>query len=78
MEAIRALTGANKPVESEASRLRPERSEVRALLADASRLSAATGWAPRVNLDDGLARTVDWWRGRIARGLVRPSAAYAT
>lgn len=78
VEAIRALTGANKPVESETARLRPERSEVRALLADASRLSAATGWAPRVTLDDGLARTVDWWRECIARGLVRPSTAYAT
>jgi UDP-glucose 4-epimerase len=78
VETIRALTGANKPVEHEAERMRPERSEVRALLADATRLGEATGWAPRVALEEGLARTIDWWRGRIAKGLVRPSTSYAT
>jgi UDP-glucose 4-epimerase len=51
---------------------------VRALLADATRLGEATGWAPRVALEEGLARTIDWWRGRIAKGLVRPSTSYAT
>jgi CDP-glucose 4,6-dehydratase len=29
---------------------------------DASRLRALTGWEPRVGLDDGLARTVAWYR----------------
>jgi CDP-glucose 4,6-dehydratase len=29
---------------------------------DASRLRALTGWAPRVGLDEGLARTVEWYR----------------
>ena len=29
---------------------------------DASKLTALTGWAPRVGLDEGLRRTVDWYR----------------
>lgn len=32
--------------------------------ADATRLRARTGWAPRVDLDDGLRRTVEWYRAR--------------
>ncbi len=30
---------------------------------DASKFRAATGWAPVVGLEDGLARTVDYYRG---------------
>jgi len=29
---------------------------------DASKLRALTGWAPRVDLDEGLRRTLDWYR----------------
>ena len=29
---------------------------------DASKLRALTGWAPQVGLDEGLRRTVDWYR----------------
>jgi UDP-glucose 4-epimerase len=76
IERVRALTGANKPVESEAARFRPTNSEVRALLADPSRLNAATGWAPAVDLDAGLAATVDWWRERIAAQRVRRGSDY--
>jgi len=28
------------------------------------RMKALTGWQPRVGLDEGLARTIAWWRGR--------------
>lgn len=39
----------------------------RHLEADIGRLAGATGWRPRTDLGDGLARTVDWFRRR-ARG----------
>lgn len=78
VDRVRELTGTNKPVESEAERIRPERSEVRALLADPARLAAATGWHASVSLDDGLRRVVNWWQSRIANGSVRRSADYAT
>ncbi|HMS61394.1 MAG TPA: sugar dehydratase, partial [Solirubrobacteraceae bacterium] len=29
---------------------------------DASRLRGLTGWEPRVGLEDGLRRTIDWYR----------------
>lgn len=78
LDRVRDLTGTNKPVESEAARVRPERSEVRTLLADPARLAAATGWRAEVSLDEGLDHVVAWWRERLAGGSVRRSANYAT
>ncbi|WP_031517524.1 SDR family NAD(P)-dependent oxidoreductase [Streptomyces sp. NRRL F-5123] len=43
-------------------RLRPAGSEVMRLVCDATRLRVATGWAPAHRLDEGLARTVDFFR----------------
>jgi NAD dependent epimerase/dehydratase len=64
-ERIQRLTNTNKPIETETQRVRPERSEVRRLIGDASRLRAATPWQPQVTLDDGLARTIDWIRNHL-------------
>jgi UDP-glucose 4-epimerase len=36
--------------------------DVNRLCADASRFRALTGWRPEVRLNDGLTRTVDWFR----------------
>lgn len=36
--------------------------EIDAQWVDASKLRALTGWAPRVGLEDGLRRTVGWYR----------------
>ena len=80
-ETIRLLAdivGCNKPVQQEEARLRPRQSEVRALLADASRLTADTGWRPRVTLRDGLERTVTWWRDRLDTGRVRATREFMT
>jgi nucleoside-diphosphate-sugar epimerase len=32
------------------------------LIGDISRLRGATGWVPRVGIEDGLRRTVEWYR----------------
>lgn len=40
--------------------------QVMHMQADNSRLRAATGWAPQVGIDEGLARTVDWYRAHRA------------
>lgn len=37
--------------------------DVTATFADVSKLSALTGYAPRVPISEGLPRFVDWWRG---------------
>ena len=71
------MTGTNKPVVSESARMRPEYSEVRALVADAARLTALSGWRPETALGDGLGQCVDWWRQRIAGGRQRRDSGYA-
>jgi NAD dependent epimerase/dehydratase len=78
VEKVQVATGTNKPVVQDDARLRPAASEVRALVADYSRLESACGWTPDVDLDEGVARTVDWWRGRIETGQIRRSADYLT
>ena len=78
VEKVQAATGTNKPVVQDDARLRPAASEVRVLVADYSRLESACGWTPDVDLDEGVARTVDWWRGRIETGQIRRSADYLT
>lgn len=37
--------------------------EIRAICLDAARIRTALGWSPEIGLDEGLARTVDWFRG---------------
>lgn len=72
------LTGCGKPVEHDPERMRPSDSEVRALLADSSRLAAAIGWRAGVDLRQGLTRTIAWWRDRIAGGRVRRRSDFIT
>lgn len=78
IEIIRGLTGATKPVRRDEMRMRPANSEVRALLADSSRLQAETEWQPRTSLSDGLEKTIAWWRTRIGAGRVRRQKDFIT
>lgn len=54
------LVGRKLTVRSDEQRLRPVHSEVHQLVGDASKLHAATGWAPITSLRDGLGAVVDW------------------
>jgi nucleoside-diphosphate-sugar epimerase len=49
-------------IASATERLRPEKSEVERLLADTTLVRSLTGWVPEVDLDTGLARTIEWFR----------------
>ncbi|CAM5276598.1 SDR family NAD(P)-dependent oxidoreductase [Streptomyces abikoensis] len=49
-------------VRADEERIRPAASEVMRLVCDASRLRAATGWAPAHTLEQGLTRTVAFFR----------------
>lgn len=71
IDLVVGLVGCGKPVEHDPDRMRPSESEVRALLADSSRLAAVTGWEPQVGLREGLTRTIAWWRDRLAKSGVR-------
>ncbi|GAA3490970.1 SDR family NAD(P)-dependent oxidoreductase [Streptomyces cremeus] len=48
---------ADLDVQEDEQRIRPANSEVMRLVADASRLAAATGWSPAYDLEQGLAAT---------------------
>ncbi len=73
------LTNCHKrPVDRDPARMRPAGSEVRALLADSSRLNAHTGWRTTIDLHEGVKHTIAWWRGRLANGLVRHESAFIT
>lgn len=76
IDIVAELTGCSKPVQWEAARMRPPLSEVRALLADSRRLIAETGWQPTVTLQEGLQRTITWWRGRLTAGHVRTTTGF--
>jgi UDP-glucose 4-epimerase len=78
IDLIVDLTSSCKPVLQEDKRLRPPNSEVRALLADCTRLLRATGWSPKVKLRDGLERTVKWWQRRLSRQQVRQQRDFIT
>lgn len=52
--------GHDLEVVQERERLRPEASEVQRLVCDAGALRSATGWAPVVTLEEGLAATCAW------------------
>jgi len=64
VERIRRIVGRDLPVVEEARRMRPEASEVYTLLGSAEAARATAGWRPAVGLDDGLERTVAWFRAR--------------
>jgi len=72
------LTSCRKPVVQDSKRLRPRNSEVRALLADCTRFTRATGWSPRVNLREGLEKTVEWWRCRLSDKQIRRQRDFIT
>lgn len=56
------LMGARADVVEDPSRLRPKDSEVMRLLADPAKLRDRTGWTPAHTRDEGLTRTISWFR----------------
>jgi dTDP-glucose 4,6-dehydratase len=59
-QRIVRLVGCDVPVVTDEERLRPERSEVRRLLADNGRAREWLNWAPGTSLDEGLSKTIQW------------------
>ena len=64
VQLIARLMERTAVVEARDERRRPVASEVERLVCDASRLCAATGWAPEVDFETGLRRTIAWMDAR--------------
>ena len=64
---IIALTGKAVTIEVEEARIRPEKSEVQRLLSDNRLAKERLGWQPKVTLEDGLRRTIEWVAANLNR-----------
>jgi NAD dependent epimerase/dehydratase len=62
VRTVGTVMGVELEVKAEENRLRPAGSEVMRLLADRSKLEAATGWTPQTTLEQGLAITAEWFQ----------------
>jgi NAD dependent epimerase/dehydratase len=62
VKLIQELMGTKVAIESEGARVRPENSEVERLVCDNAKIRGLTGFAPQLELRDGLSRTIDWLR----------------
>lgn len=64
VEMLRGITGYTGPVEYAQDRS----GDIKHSLADITRAESAFGYRPVVNFDEGLRRTVEWYREQIAAG----------
>jgi len=53
------------PITSDPERIRPEKSEVLRLLSDNRKAGMHLGWRPTVELEDGLALTIEWIKAHL-------------
>ena len=65
LQRIIQWIGKDISVEHDPKRFRPPKSEVRQLIADASKAEHILGWKPRIPLEEGLDRTIEWMTEHI-------------
>ncbi len=70
-QMIIRLMGADVVIETEDERMRPKESEVERLLCDNRLIKELTGWEPSVSLEEGLQRTIDWFRHKANLGMYK-------
>jgi len=64
-QTIAQIVGVKLDLATEAERMRPEKSEVQRLLADNTLATQKLGWTPAVGLEEGLEKTVEWFRSHL-------------
>jgi NAD dependent epimerase/dehydratase len=60
IDAVQRVVGTEKPVRQDKARVRPDKSEVRALICDYGKARETFGYQPSVKFEDGLARVRDF------------------
>jgi GDP-4-dehydro-6-deoxy-D-mannose reductase len=68
LDDLRAMARAPFEVEIDPQLLRPSATDIASVACNASKLRAATGWAPRHSLEDMLGALLDEWRAEVASG----------
>jgi NAD dependent epimerase/dehydratase len=66
------LTGSGKRIVAEKCRMRPVNSEVERLLGSNARMKRLTGWRPAHSLEQGLEKTVAWFKNKDNARLYKP------
>jgi nucleoside-diphosphate-sugar epimerase len=69
--SVRAVTDLTldllgRPIEPEYGALPERPTEIRRMVSDPGKAQRLLGWAPVTSLEDGLARTIDWYRSELA------------
>ncbi len=59
---ILKILDSDAKIVSKKSRLRPKESEVDRLLGSSEKLQSITKWKPKVNIDEGLKETIEWFK----------------
>lgn len=60
VEEVVAIIGKSVDIQVEDTRLRPKKSEVQRLISDNSLAKECLGWTPKINLHEGLTKTIEW------------------
>lgn len=61
LHTIARLMDADIKWVTDPERIRPSKSEVRRLLGDNKLITSLTDWRPRISLEEGLSKTIDWF-----------------
>jgi NAD dependent epimerase/dehydratase len=64
---IVARVGSRSEVVEDAQRIRPPNSEVERLLCNSEKAARLIGWVPKVGLEEGLERSIEWFRRHQGR-----------
>ena len=64
---LRLLGRPGLPIEEEAGRIRPAKSEVQRLISNNTKARQLAGWQPRYTLEQGLTETIAWIRDNMPR-----------
>lgn len=66
--ATRVLALMGDPIAPEFGALPERPTEIWRMYADSTKARERLGWAPRTSLDEGLARTIEWYRRELSTG----------
>ena len=61
-EKINKIVGTDKKIKFDKNRKRPKTSEVDRLVCDFNKISGFCNWTPNTTLEDGLNKTIEWFK----------------